>query len=65
MRDGFSLVAVEAQACGIAVFETTNVTKEIDCGGVRFLDLNKVATYCPECIYKEFKEHKNVGPNIL
>lgn len=41
IREGFSLVAVEAQACGIMVFASSTVPKEVDCGCIQFLDLSK------------------------
>lgn len=59
-REGFSLVAVEAQACGITVFVSTNVTKEIDSGGVEFLESQQTdANYWAQKIYKSFLEKNN------
>lgn len=57
--EGFSLVAIEAQACGITVFASTNVTKEIDCGGVKLLDLSEGPEYWAKEIYKTFLSIKN------
>ena len=33
LREGFSLVAVEAQACGISVFVSDTIPSEVNCGG--------------------------------
>lgn len=58
-KEGFSLVAVEAQACGITVFASSNVTNEINCGGVHFLDLSKGPAYWAQEIYNYFMKYKN------
>lgn len=57
--EGFSLVAIEAQACGINVFASTNVTKEVDCGGVKFLDLSKGPEFWAKEIYNRFMAVNN------
>ena len=54
LREGFSLVAIEAQACGISVFGSSNITSEVDCDGIRYLDLAKGPTYWADEIYKLF-----------
>lgn len=59
LREGFSLVAVEAQACGISVFASSSVPREIDCGGVRFLELSKGPTYWADVIHNEFIKQSN------
>ena len=53
-REGFSLVAIEAQACGINVFASSSVPGEVNCGGVSFLDLSKGSKYWAKEIYKLF-----------
>lgn len=58
-KEGFSLVAIEAQACGISVFASSNITEEIDCGGVRYFDLSEGAAYWAKEIYKLFLEQNN------
>lgn len=57
--EGFSLVAVEAEACGINVFASTNVTNEVDVGGVTFLDLSRGPSYWADYIYKLFIKLRN------
>ena len=61
--EGLSLVSVEAQACGITVFASTNVTNEVDCGGVRFLDLSKGPGYWAKEIYGTFLKKHNSRTN--
>ena len=58
MREGFSLVAIEAQACGIEVFASSNVPKEIDCGGVILIDLSVGPAFWAREIYDG---HKHQG----
>lgn len=58
-REGFSLVAVEAQACGINVFASSNVPIDVDCGGVKYLDLSTGPAYWAKEIYKSFLEQHN------
>lgn len=57
--EGLPLSAIEAQACGISIFVSTNVTKEIDCGGAVFLELSKGPLYWAKYIYKKFMENDN------
>lgn len=59
LSEGLPLVAIEAQACGILVFASSNVTKEVDGGGVTFIDLSKESTYWAECIYERFVTKRN------
>ena len=40
IEEGLSLVAIEAQACGIKVFASNTVPKDVDLGNVLFLDLD-------------------------
>ena len=60
LREGFSLVAVEAQACGMDVFASSSIPKEVDCGGVNFLDLSKGPDYWAKEIYKKFLSQHNL-----
>ena len=60
LSEGFSLVAIEAQACGIDVFASSSIPKEVDCGGVNFLDLSKGADYWAKEIYKKFLRQHNM-----
>ena len=60
LREGFSLVAVEAQACGMDVFASSSIPKEVDCGGVNFLDLSKGPDYWANEIYKKFLKQHNM-----
>ena len=39
-HEGASLVVVESQACGIKVFASSCVSKEMNAGGITYLDLN-------------------------
>ena len=57
-KEGFSLVTIEAQACGIEVFASSNITDETNCGGVIFLDLNNPKKWADR-LYQEFLEKKN------
>lgn len=57
--EGLPLTVIEAQACGITVFASTNVTREVDVGGVRFFDLSNGATYWAMNINKVFIEQHN------
>ena len=59
LHEGFSLVAIEAQACGMKVFASTSIPKEVDCGGVAYLDLSKGAYYWATEIYQHFLKHGN------
>lgn len=44
-HEGASLVAVEAQACGLDVFASNTVPVDINCGGVHFISLEKGPVY--------------------
>ena len=57
--EGFSLVAIEAQACGIGVFASSCVPAEVNVGGVRFIDLDKGPEYWADEICKTFEKQKN------
>ncbi len=59
IREGFSLVAIEAQACGIEVFASLNAPKEIDCGGVTFIDLSKGSTFWAKEIRDRYLKNGN------
>ena len=61
--EGFSLVAVEAQAYGITVFVSSNVTKEVDCGGAIYLDLSKGPELWAKEIYETFLKKHNSRTN--
>ena len=57
--EGLPLTVIEAQACGITVFVSTNVTVEINSGGVKFLNLSMDATDWASIIYEIFNKQKN------
>ena len=59
IREGFSLVAVEAQACGIKIFASSSIPKEIDCGGVKFNSLMKDLKHWIKEINTNFLDNKN------
>lgn len=59
LREGFSLVAIEAQACGINVFASSSVPIDVDCCGVKYLDLSTGPAYWAKEIYKSFLEQHN------
>ena len=59
IREGFSLVAVEAQACGIHVSASSSLPKEVNLGGVKFYDLTKGSNYWSKEIYNSFLIEKN------
>lgn len=52
--EGFSLVAIEAQACGVYVFASSGVPKDVDAGGIKFINLNKGASCWAEEIFNTF-----------
>lgn len=58
-REGFSLVAVEAQACGIRVFASSSIPREINCGGTEFYELTKNSEYWSGEIYNIFLKQRN------
>ena len=55
IREGFALILLEAQACGVRCVASNGVPKDADAGGVKFLELEaeKWANY----IDKDFKEN--------
>lgn len=57
--EGASITAIESQACGISVFASTNVPKEIDVGGVIFLDLEDGPKTWANKIYQQFEKEGN------
>lgn len=59
IREGFSLVAIEAEACGIKVFASSSIPKEVDYGGVEFYDITKSCNYWSKEIYNTFLKQKN------
>lgn len=59
LREGFSLVAIEAQACGIDCFVSSSVPNEVNCGGVTYIDLSKGPSFWAGVVYERFKEYKN------
>ncbi len=60
LREGSPLVAIEAQACGIEVFTSSNVPKEIDCGGAMFIELSKGPAFWAKEIYDKYLHEGNV-----
>lgn len=59
LKEGASLVVVEAQACGITTFVSSTVSKEMNVGGIKYLDLEKGPKYWAEEIYNFFKQNGN------
>lgn len=57
--EGFSLVAVESQACGIKVFASENVPRDVNCGGVVFLNLSNGSKKWASEIFKTFNNQNN------
>lgn len=55
--EGLGLTIIESQACGITVFASSTITKEVDLGNVRYLDLD--ANRWAEEIDRYFLAHKN------
>lgn len=54
--EGFGNVMLEAQAAGLHCFASTEVTKEVDCGLVTFLPLEKGAKEWAKIILKFYEE---------
>lgn len=59
LREGASLVVVESQACGITIFASSIVSREMNVGGVQYLDLKNGAKYWAEKINSYFIKHGN------
>ena len=59
IREGFSLVAVEAQACGMKNFTSDTISSEVDCCGINFFNLKKGPLFLANKIYKIFREEGN------
>ena len=57
LKEGFSLFAVEMQACGIPVFASNGVPKDVDAGGLFYMDLDIYKW--KEAILNEFYISKN------
>ena len=60
LKEGFSLVAIEAQACGIEVIASSSIPREIDCGGVTFLRLSKGPSLWAKEIYDKYLKKRNI-----
>ena len=62
-KEGFGIVAIEAQSVGVRVFASDMIPKTIDCGGVVFLSLNKGAENWANTLINDYEitrgEHKN------
>ena len=54
--EGASIVAVEAQACGIHVFSSSSVPHEMNVGGMSFIDLKDSPEKWAEEIISKYKE---------
>lgn len=50
LYEGLPVVCVEAQATGLKCVLSENITKEMDCGYCKFIDLNKSIYFWSECI---------------
>lgn len=53
------IVLVDAQACGIKCFASDTITKEMDCGGVDFLPINKGTEVWADAIKETFVTNAN------
>ena len=60
--EGLPLALVEAQAAGLHCFTSENVTREVDCGLVSFLDLNSGAENWAKEILKNYNRIDNTKP---
>lgn len=58
-KEGASLVAIESQACGIDVFASSCVSKEMNLGGITYLNLSKGPDFWAQEIYKKWAINKN------
>lgn len=57
--EGAPITTMEAQACGIYCFVSNKVTREIDCGGCIFIDVNGSPSLASQKIIKLFKKTNN------
>ena len=58
LNEGLSLTAIESQVCGLMVFASTRVPKEVDLGNITFLELD-TKNWAVE-IGKYFEENKKL-----
>ncbi len=59
LREGAGITAIESQACGITVFASSNVSLEMDVGGLVSLDLNLGPKEWAIQILNKFKKDGN------
>lgn len=59
LSEGASLVAIESQASGIKVFASIGVPKEMNLGGIIYLDLKDGPKRWAQEIFEEFKKEGN------
>jgi glycosyltransferase involved in cell wall biosynthesis len=62
INEGLSLTAIESQACGIKVFASTGLPKEVDIGNIEFLPLN--AKLWADSIHHSFEKQKNIRKKV-
>lgn len=58
-KEGAGITAIESQACGIKVFASTSVSKEMNAGGVIYLDVNDGASAWAKRIFEEYQRIGN------
>lgn len=56
-KEGFGLVAVEAQAAGVKCFASDTVPSSTDCGGMEYLPLSAGAKYWADRIIEDFQKN--------
>lgn len=61
--EGFGIVLIEAQAMGLRCLVSDIVSTEVDCGGVKYLPLEKGPSYWVKTIQEEM-EKKDIERNI-
>ncbi|MBR5451683.1 MAG: glycosyltransferase [Clostridia bacterium] len=54
-KEGFGIVAIEAQAMGVKCYASDTVPKLTNCGGCEYLPLSAGAKYWADIIIKDFK----------
>lgn len=63
VREGFGIVAIEAQAAGLHCFVSDTVPCDIDCGGCTYLPLELGAQAWADVIMRWYGENKDIPQN--
>lgn len=61
--EGAPIVSIESQASGITMFASSNVPKEMNLGGIIYLDLNLGEKHWAETIFNYYQTHGNKRQN--